>query len=390
MTNSDSNVSRREFLARAIATASLLTAPQLFAACATSNRREMSQVAAQWQDFPVAQAAAIAMTAPNPHNAQPWKIRFDSPLSLTLFVDESRLLPETDPPARQIHIGQGTFLELLRLAALDAGYRADIRLFPQGRYALGEIGKKPVAQLNLRAEADLPRDAIFAHWGARATNRTEYEGPAISEQEFLELQKLTNPRAGKLVFLTGEDLAAANDSVYRAMETEMHDPGCADESYRWFRLSDAEIREKADGINLRGNGMSGFKLWMVRTFFVSADKDSVNSESSTKSYLESFRTVAQSSRGIVLFVTPGNTQNDWVECGMDYLRFHLAATSLGLAMQPVSQVLQEYDKMKSLRVEFEQRMGVKPPAKIQMMVRLGRSDYRYFAPRRPLQKITVS
>lgn len=387
MSSFDTSVSRREFLARAAATGAMITAPQLFAACATTNRREISQITANWSDFPVAQSAAIAMTAPNPHNVQPWKIRFESPLSLTLYADASRLLPQTDPPARQIHIGQGTFLELLRLAAADAGYRAEIKLFPEGKYALADLGKKAVAHVKLTAQADFPRDALFPFWSARATNRTEYQGDAIRDDEFARLRELTAPRATQLKFLSGNELAAANETIYRSMEIEMRDTACAEESFRWFRFSDAEIREKGDGINLRGNGMSGFRLWLVRTFFLSPDISSVNSESSTNSYLAGFRAVADSSKGVALFITPKNAQSDWVTAGMDYLRFHLAATSLGLAMQPVSQVLQEYEKMNGLRREFEVCMGVSPPAKIQMMVRLGRSDYRYYSPRRPLQSL---
>ena len=48
---------------------------------------------------------------PNPHNKQPWIIHLTGPASFNLYVDPDRLLPETDPIHRQIHIGQGTFLE---------------------------------------------------------------------------------------------------------------------------------------------------------------------------------------------------------------------------------------------------------------------------------------
>ena len=50
-----------------------------------------------------------------------------------LYCDLTRLLPETDPFSRQIMMSQGTFLELLDLAARRRGLRADIDAFPRGR-----------------------------------------------------------------------------------------------------------------------------------------------------------------------------------------------------------------------------------------------------------------
>lgn len=392
MGKSATALSRREFLAAAINTGAALTVPQFLLGCAgvphrSENNEREPQTA--WSNYPVAQAATIAVTAPNPHNAQPWKLRFDSPESLTLYVDAARLLPDTDPPARQIHIGQGTFLELLRLAAASFGYAADIRLFPQGAYGISEIGKKPVATVKLIAKPDILPDPLFSFWQQRMTNRSEYSGDAISADEFAKLRELTGAQTATLSLVAGADLQRANDYIYRAMEIEMNDAKCADETFHWFRFSDSEIAEKADGLNLRGNGMSGMKLWLARTFFVSPEKSSFQSRSNTEAYLNAFRSVVESNRGIALFTTAANRPADWVKTGFDYMRFHLAVTALGLAMQPVSQVLQEYAAMENLRSAFEEAMQVKAPRKIQMMVRLGRSDYRYFAPRRAVKNLLI-
>jgi len=83
---------------------------------------------------PRLRAAAVAMLAPNPHNIQPWTIRLIGDDRLALHVDLQRLLPETDPPGRQILIGQGTFLELFRLAAASEGWRAETSLLPEGAF----------------------------------------------------------------------------------------------------------------------------------------------------------------------------------------------------------------------------------------------------------------
>ena len=49
-------------------------------------------------------ALSYALLAPNPHNMQPWRADLREADVVTLSVDESRLLPATDPFGRQILI----------------------------------------------------------------------------------------------------------------------------------------------------------------------------------------------------------------------------------------------------------------------------------------------
>jgi pimeloyl-ACP methyl ester carboxylesterase len=48
------------------------------------------------------------------------------------YVDEQRLLPVTDPPARQIHIGCGCFIETLSVGAKTMGFGTAVEGFPEG------------------------------------------------------------------------------------------------------------------------------------------------------------------------------------------------------------------------------------------------------------------
>ncbi|MEK7266773.1 MAG: twin-arginine translocation pathway signal protein, partial [Pseudomonadota bacterium] len=74
-------------------------------------------------------ALSYAILAPNPHNMQPWRIRLDGKDALSVYCDLDRLLPQTDPPNRQITIGFGCFLELLRQAAANKGIRTEVTPF---------------------------------------------------------------------------------------------------------------------------------------------------------------------------------------------------------------------------------------------------------------------
>ncbi|PMZ06282.1 twin-arginine translocation pathway signal protein, partial [Pseudomonas sp. FW306-02-H06C] len=78
-----------------------------------------------------------------------------------LRLDPERLLPDTDPFGRQILIGSGAFLELLRMAAAEQGLAADISLFPEGQ-PQPKLDRRPFATIALAPVAP-PRDPLFAH-----------------------------------------------------------------------------------------------------------------------------------------------------------------------------------------------------------------------------------
>ena len=90
---------------------------------------------------------------------------------MNLYVDTNRTLPHTDPPFRQIHIGQGTFLENLNLAALNFGYKAIINYFPQGQYSNSVIENKPVASIQLIQNKSIAKDPLFDQILVRQSNK---------------------------------------------------------------------------------------------------------------------------------------------------------------------------------------------------------------------------
>ena len=73
---------------------------------------------------------------------------------------------------------------------------------------------------------------------------------------------------------------------------------------------------------------------------------------------------------------------DWVKVGQDYTRLQLAFLVYGFYMQPLSQVLQEFDEMKNLRNKFGKIMDVVHQEKIQMVLRVGKSEKPYLTYRR--------
>ncbi len=339
---------------------------------------------------PILKAINTGITAPNPHNTQAWKFRILNSTEMLLYVDEKRILPATDPPARQIHIGQGTFLEHLKIGAKQIGYDSQIQILPEGDYTLGEIGKKPVAQIKL-VQSPVSGHILFNSLNSRATNRSIYSGNFITEQELKNIMEIGKTESCNLSFIiTEKEMKPFKEIFYQAMKIEMTTFRTNDESRIWFRFSDEEIYSLRDGISLPGNGVTGLKRWIAETFFISSDPDKFHDKSGTEAGLSMFQRVVDSTKGFVFFRTETNTKKDWILAGMDYARFHLATTHAALQLSPLSQILQEFPEMEKLKNRFEELTLTKSPAKIQMIARLGRSNYRFFAPRRSLKDMIVT
>ena len=105
---------------------------------------------------PVVKAVAFGINAPSPHNTQSWEFKILNDHEMYLYVDEKYLLPATDPPARQIHIGAGCFLETMVQGATLIGYDAVVTLFPEGYSSSVDFGNKSVAKVSLRRTENTP------------------------------------------------------------------------------------------------------------------------------------------------------------------------------------------------------------------------------------------
>ena len=82
--------------------------------------------------------------------------------------------------------------------------------------------------------------------------------------------------------------------------------------------------------------------------------------------------------------TDGNDRPAQIEAGRAYMRVALQATADGLAMQPMSQALQEYPEMAQYRETVHNWLTDRPGETVQMLARLGYAKAVGPAPRWPL------
>jgi hypothetical protein len=352
----------------------------------TDNVRLLKRPAINASEAPISRAIAYGVNAPNPHNTQAWKFKNISDTEMLLQVDEHRLLPMTDPPARQIHIGCGCFIETLAIGATGMGYETSVEYLPDGSYSLEEIGRKPVARITLDKREGLQKDEFYDYIFERQTNRKNYRGPPLSDMEVGSLRKSFS-NDGSVEFLSAtnpKEMRPLFDIFYKAMEIECITRRLYEETRIWFRFSEKERAKKRDGLSVPQMGIGGLKKSFMEWYLNNGNPSRWFSKTSINRYLGAVKQGIDSSQGIVFLKTATNNQIDWVKTGRVYARICLAATKHGLSMQPQSQVLQEYPEMRELQEEFNRLLGVKGDEKVQMAARIGRGERAYYPYRRSL------
>lgn len=331
-------------------------------------------------------ALAWALLAPNPHNMQPWLVDLHREGEILLHVDRTRLLPETDPFARQIVIGHGTFLELLVLAAGAEGHACEIVYFPDGQPADGALDERPLARIRL-TKTDAAADPLFAQIPHRRSAKEPYEDRPLSAGHLRGLQDGHRSGATTLT-LTADPARAARlrGITERAMLIELETPRTLRESIDRLRIGADAIAAQPDGIELHGP----FFWWLSKLGLMTTEKAMTPGTVAYQGGIDYALGWARSTPAFGWLATAGNDRVSQIEAGRAYVRLNLQATALGVAMHPVSQVLQEYPEMAALQRDFVALIGVASGQTVQMLFRLGYCDAVPPSPRRPLNALLMS
>lgn len=330
-------------------------------------------------------ALSHAILAPNPHNRQPWVTELSTPGEIKLYFDTTRRLPETDPYDRQLTIGLGCFVELLSMAAAETGHRAEVNLFPEGE-PQPLLDERPVAHIRLIADSDVARDPLFAQVFLRHTNREAYDtARPVAAATLDDIAAVA--RTARIAHATGaEEVAALRALSWEAMEIELRTYRTMKESVDLMRIGKAEIEANPDGISLGGPLMEGLGLLGMMDREAMLDPNTMVFAQGMEAQKVQFDTAM----GFLWLATPGNARADQIAAGRDYVRMHLAVTEAGLALQPFSQALQEYDEMAGKYANMRSALRISDNETLQMFVRLGYGPGIKPAPRWPLDTRTRS
>lgn len=333
---------------------------------------------------------SYAILAPHSHNLQSWLVDLRQPGEIMLYCDLTRLLPETDPLSRQIMMSQGTFLELLDIAARQKGLRADITLFPQGEFGPATLDKRPVARIVLAADAGVKPDSLFGAILNRHTNREAYamREPAPEALQAIAASVAPHPvRTGFVGPAQPDALQQHRAIAMEAWRIELVTPRTVLESFKVLRVGPREIAEHRDGLTINTP--------MVRALtalgLFDRSKAPGPDDTATTGQIKDFNANIAATPAFFWMVTEGNARSTQVNAGRAYARAQLAATAQGLAMQPLSQALQEYPEQAKPYADIHALLQAPQPRyTVQMWARLGYAPRVGPSPRRGLQSHLIT
>lgn len=326
-----------------------------------------------------------AILAPHSHNLQSWLVDLRQPGEIMLYCDLTRLLPETDPLSRQMMMSQGTFLELLDMAAREKGLRADITLFPQGEFGPATLDRRPTARIRLGADATVRPDPLFAQILRRHTNREAYEPrePAAAALQAMAASVERHPVRTGFVGAAHPALLQQHRAIAsEAWRIELVTPRTILESFKVLRVGPREIAEHRDGLTINTP--------MVRALtalgLFDRSKAPAPDDAATTGQIRDFNAKIATTPAFFWMVTEGNDRSTQVNAGRAYARAQLAATAQGLVMQPLSQALQEYPEQAGPYAQIHALLQAPPPRyTVQMWARLGYAPPAGPSPRRGLE-----
>ena len=324
---------------------------------------------------PRVRLASIGLLAASNHNMQPWKIKLDKSDSMTfyLYADSSRMTKEVDPYARQMMISQGTFLEYVAVAGEKEGWRTKISFFPNGMYDESQLtismNTKPVAKITL-TKTQPQNNPLYNATFLPDTNREAYKAQKLSLAQVNALESIPTETGVSLKLF--QDKINVNKIGIYSLHSAAIEAGVTrvmNESNAIFRANEYQKNKYRYGYSVEGQGTSGFMkniLQGIVTLFPSMN----TGKSASQNFINYTQTSINNTPAYVMVVSTDNSRVAQIKSGMLYSKIVLTGHNLGLAMQPLSQVLEEYPEMKVPYAEFKQAYASNGGT-VQMLFRVG-------------------
>ena len=313
----------------------------------------------------------LAALAPSVHNTQPWSFTWDG-TTLRLHEDLARALPVLDGSGRERLLSCGAAVLHARLAFAALGYDVETQVLPDAERpdlvaALAVRGRRAATTEEQELAAAIPK---------RATERDAFDDEQVddtataalqqaAEQEGAWLRRVDHGPAGSDAVLELQVLLSAADGAQR------EDPRYLAELATWRRTSTTGVADRALATVPAEDRAP---TWVGRDFDAAGPARPAGGASGPP----------PAEHPVVLVLgTTGDLRVDWVTAGQALGRVLLRATVLGLAAQPLTQVLE----VPALRARARHALGL--VGHPQVVLRVGHGHTAPTSRRRPASASTT-
>jgi hypothetical protein len=314
---------------------------------------------------PRMRALAYAVLAPNAFNLQPWLVELPGDDMMLLRCDLALRLREVDAGDRMTVITFGNFLELLRMAAAQDGYRLAVEPFPQGE-PQPHLDERPIASIKFIRGGATP-DPLFAQVPDRRTCKRPFEPRTVTGAVLKRVCSASSSTSSPRWTNDSRLVARIRTLAAQAHEIEKQTARINLEQVRFTRIGSDEIEACPDGIDLQGPNIEAALSEHTLSRTSLADPQSPAS----KKQIEKYRELCNTASAYIWLSTGCNSRRDQMNAGRDWLRLHLKATELGLSFEPQSPALNTYPEVTRCFESIHKLLGAASGHRVQMLSRVG-------------------
>jgi Nitroreductase family len=274
----------------------------------------------------LAAAAREALRAPSLFNSQPWSWSVDED-SLELRVDHDRRLPVIDAQGRFALLSCGVTLHHARISLVAAGYTPSVQRWVRG-FDDDLLARVTVTHGGEVAELDR---ALYDAIAVRRTDRRPFSDEPVPQEAVARLCAAAQEQGAELAVVRDDQLPELATAVTRAQAAQEADPAYRNELMRWTNRPPWS----GDGVPVETAVADVERPVPVRKFAIEPHTG---------------LTVAPGGdRGATFLILhgPTDTAADWFAAGEATSAVILTATALGLAVAPISDVI-EVDSTREL------------------------------------------
>jgi hypothetical protein len=296
----------------------------------------------------------LASLAPSGHNTQPWFVQYLEPYHWIIGNDRTKWLPAVDPTQRETILSIGAFIQNLEYAAGNFGYICDWTLLA----ATNQDDRVMTVKLRKSVSAKKFDTAKIKN---RRTVRSEFLGDALKPEDIKDLID-SEPELIHYLPATSQESQFINQQTIEANRLQADRDPAQQELADWIRFSSRDATKHRDGLTTASMEIEGAAGWVVRNFYGS---DNVMQQDFRSRGINQIRQEVATSAGWILITSKDNSVTVLLETGRRMQGLFLKVREKGIAIHPMTQILEEASTQKILN----QSIGISEP--IQFILRTG-------------------
>jgi Nitroreductase family len=296
----------------------------------------------------------LASLAPSGHNTQPWFVKYLEPYHWVVGNDKSKWLPAVDPTQRETILSIGAFIQNLEYAAGSFGYICDWTLLATTNQSERVMEVKLIKKQSKNA-------FDIAKIKTRRTVRSNFLSDVLKKED---LKYLIDSEPEFIHYLPNDSKESQfiNEQTIEANRLQSYRDSAQQELADWIRFSNKDADRHRDGLTTAGMEIEGIPGWIVRNFY---DKSNVIKNDFREQGIDKIKKEVSESAGWILITSKDNSVATLLETGRRMQRLFLKVREKGIAIHPMTQILEE----SSTRQTLNQSIGISE--NIQFILRTG-------------------